>query len=237
MLNVENVCVRFGGLTAVDNITFRTDTSSILCIIGPNGAGKTTLFAVLSGFLKPTSGRVRFNSLEISSMPVDRVALAGISRTFQIVRPFQDMTVLDNVMVGAFARTTNYVDARDRALSIMDEVGLYKKRNFLASYLTLPDLKRLEVAKALATQPSYLLLDEVMAGLNLPEQHEVASMIEKIHDRGVGVLLVEHSLAIVQRLGEHVICMDSGRKIAEGTASEVIQSQAVQIAYMGVSNV
>jgi branched-chain amino acid transport system ATP-binding protein len=147
------------------------------------------------------------------------------------------MTVLDNVMVGAFARTTKYADARDRALSIMDEVGLYKKRNFLASYLTLPDLKRLEVAKALATQPSYLLLDEVMAGLNLPEQHEVASMIEKIHDRGVGVLLVEHSLAIVQRLGEHVICMDSGRKIAEGTASEVIQSEAVQIAYMGVSNV
>jgi len=237
MLNVENVCVRFGGLTAVDNISFSTNTNSILCIIGPNGAGKTTLFAVLSGFLKPTSGRVRFNNLEISSMRVDRVALAGISRTFQIVRPFQDMTVLDNVMVGAFARTTKYADARDRALSIMDEVGLYKKRNFLASYLTLPDLKRLEVAKALATQPSYLLLDEVMAGLNLPEQHEVASMIEKIHDRGVGVLLVEHSLAIVQRLGEHVICMDSGRKIAEGTASEVIQSEAVQIAYMGVSNV
>src|SRR3546814_85392 len=170
-------------------------------------------------------------------MRPDRIALAGISRTFQIVRPFRDLTVLDNVMVGAYARASNYEEARERGLDIINEVGLYKKRDFLASYLTLPDLKRLEVAKALATGPTYLLLDEVMAGLNLPEQHEVASMIEQIHQRGVGVLLVEHSLAIVQRLGQHVLCMDSGRKIAEGTAAEVMRSDAVQVAYMGVSNV
>ncbi|MBO9354541.1 ATP-binding cassette domain-containing protein [Bordetella petrii] len=237
MLTVENVSVRFGGLVAVDNISLHTNTDSILCIIGPNGAGKTTLFSVLSGFLKPTSGRVRFNDLEISSMRADRVALAGISRTFQIVLPFRDLTVLDNVMVGAYARASSYDEARERALAVINEVGLYKKRDFLASYLTLPDLKRLEVAKALATQPAYLLLDEVMAGLNLPEQHEVAAMIENVHKRGVGVLLVEHSLAMVQRLGQHVLCMDSGRKIAEGTAADVIRSEAVQVAYMGVGNV
>src|SRR5690606_31147696 len=160
---------------AVDNISLRTATDSILCIIGPNGAGKTTLFSVLSGFLKPTSGRVRFNDLEISSMPAHRVSLAGVSRTFQIVRPFRHLTVLDNVMVGAFAKASGYDEARERALAVLNEVGLYKKRDFLASYLTLPDLKRLEVAKTLATQPVYLLLDEVMAGLNLPEQHEVAA--------------------------------------------------------------
>ncbi|KDC66344.1 ABC transporter ATP-binding protein [Bordetella bronchiseptica] len=236
MLNVENVSIRFGGLVAVDSISFDTDTNRILCIIGPNGAGKTTLFSVLSGFLRPTLGQVRFNGLDVSSMRPDQVALAGIARTFQIVRPFRDMTVLDNVMVGAYARCSGYEEARERALHILDEVGLHRKRDFLASYLTLPDLKRLEVAKALATQPAYLLLDEVMAGLNLPEQHEVAAMIEKIHQRGVGVLLVEHSLAIVQRLGQHVLCMDSGRKIAEGTARDVIQSEAVQVAYMGVGN-
>src|SRR5690606_14014832 len=142
----------------VDNISLHTNTDSILCIIGPNGAGKTTLFSVLSGFLKPTSGRVRFNDLEISSMRADRVALAGISRTFQIVLPFRDLTVLDNVMVGAYARASSYDEARERALAVINEVGLYKKRDFLASYLTLPDLKRLEVAKTLATQPVYLLL-------------------------------------------------------------------------------
>ncbi|PLC53958.1 ABC transporter ATP-binding protein [Pollutimonas nitritireducens] len=236
MLRAENVSVRFGGLRAVDDLSFQTQTDQILCIIGPNGAGKTTLFSVLSGFLKPTEGRVRFNDLDVSAMRADRVALAGIARTFQIVKPFRDMTVLDNVMVGAYAHATSYKEARAHALSIIDEVDLHRKRDFLASYLTLPDLKRLEVARALATRPTYLLLDEVMAGLNLREQHEVADMIEKVHQRGVGVLLVEHSLAIVQRLGQHVLCMDSGRLIAEGTAADVIQCEAVQVAYMGIVN-
>lgn len=236
MLVADKVTVRFGGLVAVNDISFQARADTIVCIIGPNGAGKTTLFSVVSGFLKPTSGSVRYNDKDLSGMRADQVALAGISRTFQIVKPFRDMTVLDNVMVGAYARAGSYAEARERASGILDEVDLYRKRDFLASYLTLPDLKRLEVAKALATQPAYLLLDEVMAGLNLREQHEVADMIEDIHGRGVGVLLVEHSLAIVQRLGEHVLCMDSGRKIAEGTAAEVIQSEAVQVAYMGVSN-
>ena len=237
MLKVENVTVRFGGLVAVDDVTFDAAPDRIVCIIGPNGAGKTTLFAVLSGFVRPTIGRLRLYDRDIAGMRPDQLALEGIARTFQIVRPFRDLTVLDNVMVGAYARAADYNAAKEVAGEVLNEVGLYAKRGFLAAYLTLPDLKRLEVAKALATRPRYLLLDEVMAGLNLPEQHGVAAMVEKIHGRGVGILLVEHSLAIVQRLSDLVLCLDSGRKIAEGTATEVMSSKDVQVAYMGVENV
>jgi branched-chain amino acid transport system ATP-binding protein len=138
--------------------------------------------------------------------------------------------------VGAYARARTYDDAKRIADDVMHEVGLYPKRGFLAAYLTLPELKRLEVAKALATRPTCLLLDEVMAGLNLREQHDVAGMLEAVHARGIGILLVEHSLAIVQRMADHVICLESGRKIAEGTASDVMQSRAVRIAYMGIDD-
>jgi branched-chain amino acid transport system ATP-binding protein len=236
VLQLENVTVRFGGLVAVDNVSFSVPRDGIVSIIGPNGAGKTTLFAVLSGFLRPTSGIVRFDNEVITGMAAHDVALRGIARTFQIVRPFPDLSVLDNVMVGAYARARTYDDAKRIADDVMHEVGLYPKRGFLAAYLTLPELKRLEVAKALATRPTCLLLDEVMAGLNLREQHDVAGMLEAVHARGIGILLVEHSLAIVQRMADHVICLESGRKIAEGTASDVMQSRAVRIAYMGIDD-
>jgi branched-chain amino acid transport system ATP-binding protein len=146
------------------------------------------------------------------------------------------MTVLDNVMVGAFSRTKNFEMARDISNRVLHKVGLQGKLGFLAAYLTLPDLKLLEVAKALATQPKYLLLDEVMAGLNLKEQHIVASMLEGIHADGIGILLVEHSLAIVARMSDRVICLDSGKIIAEGSASEVLASKVVQAAYMGIDH-
>ena len=234
MLAVDNVTMIFGGLIAVDGVSFQAPSDRIVSIIGPNGAGKTTLFAIVSGFLQPTCGVVRLGDTVISGRPAHEVARLGIARTFQIVRPFRDLTVLDNVIVGAYGRAGNYAQARDGALRMLERVGLAPKRDFLAAYLTLPDLKRLEVAKALATGPAYLLLDEVMAGLNLREQHEVASMLETIHGDGVGILLVEHSLAIVQRLAHHVVCLDSGRKIAEGAAADVMRSEAVQVAYMGV---
>jgi branched-chain amino acid transport system ATP-binding protein len=234
VLRIESVGVRFGGLLALDDVSFDAPRDRIVCIIGPNGAGKTTLFGVLSGFLRPTSGRVRLGNDVISGRPPYEIARLGIARTFQIVRPFRDLSVLDNVVVGAYMRTEDPAEARKVAADILERVGLYAKREFLAGYLTLPDLKRLEVAKALATRPDYLLLDEVMAGLNLREQHEVAAMLEGVHGAGTGILLVEHSLAIVQRMADHVICLDSGRKIAEGTAAAVMQSEAVQVAYMGV---
>ena len=236
MLRAERVTVRFGGLVAVDDVSFDVARDGIVCIIGPNGAGKTTLFAVLSGFLRPTAGEVRYDGKVITGLAAHEIALRGIARTFQIVRPFPDLSVLDNVMVGAYARATTYDEAESIAERVMHDVGLHGKRNFLAAYLTLPELKRLEVAKALATQPTCLLLDEVMAGLNLREQHEVADMLESVHAGGIGILLVEHSLAIVQRMADHVICLESGRKIAEGTASAVMRSRAVQVAYMGIDD-
>jgi branched-chain amino acid transport system ATP-binding protein len=234
MLRIANVSMRFGGLLAVDAVSFDAPRDQIVSIIGPNGAGKTTLFAVLSGFLRPTGGQVQLGEAVISGLPPHEVARLGIARTFQIVRPFRELTVLDNVIVGAYAKARDHADARNVALRVLERVGLASKRDFLAAYLTLPDLKRLEVAKALATRPAYLLLDEVMAGLNLREQHDVASMLETIHADGTGILLVEHSLAIVQRMADRVVCLDSGRKIAEGTAADVMRSEAVQVAYMGI---
>jgi len=234
-LSISNVGMRFGGLTALEKVSFEAPRDQIFCIIGPNGAGKTTLFAVLSGFLTPSTGQVHLDGEVISGKPAHEIARRGIARTFQIVRPFKEMTVRDNVMVGAFARTDHHDEARGIADAVLERVGLQHKRDFLAGYITLPDMKRLEVAKALAMAPQYLLLDEVMAGLNLREQHEVAEMLEGIHASGTGILLVEHSLAIVQRMADHVVCLDSGCVIASGTAQDVMRSEAVQIAYMGVT--
>jgi branched-chain amino acid transport system ATP-binding protein len=234
MMQVRDIEVRFGGLVAVDGVSFDVEREQIVSIIGPNGAGKTTLFAVLGGFQRPTKGSVVLDGQTLTGLAAHQVAQQGVARTFQIVRPFRDLSVLDNVIVGAFARATSYRVALEAASAVLNEVGLYAKRGFLAAYLTLPDLKLLEVAKALATQPKYLLLDEVMSGLNLKEQHDVAEMLETIHSRGTGILLVEHSLAIVQRMSDRVICLESGRKIAEGSAEAVMKSEAVQTAYMGV---
>lgn len=234
LLRIDGVRVQFGGLVAVDDVSFEARSDGILSVIGPNGAGKTTLFAVLSGFVCPTMGTVTLDGATLTDLQPHQVARRGIARTFQIVRPFRDLTALDNVIVGAYVHAGSYHEAREIAGRMLDEVGLYAKRGYLASYLTLPDLKLLEVAKALATRPKFLLLDEVMSGLNLKEQHDVAHMLEKIHQRGTGILLVEHSLAIVQRMSARVVCLDSGRKIAEGTAADVMNSPAVQAAYMGI---
>ncbi len=234
MLEVRDIKVQFGGLVAVDGVSFNIERDKILSIIGPNGAGKTTLFTVLSGFLRPSQGTVSLDGEVLTGLPAHRVAIKGVARTFQIVRPFRDLTALDNVMVGAYCRAKSYREAAQLASEALDEVGLSPKRDFLAAYLTLPDLKLLEVAKALATGPKYLLLDEVMSGLNLKEQHDVALKLETIHARGVGILLVEHSLAIVQRMSDRVICLDSGRMIADGTSEAVMSSPAVQAAYMGI---
>ncbi len=236
MLTATDIEVRFGGLTAVSGVSLNAPRDKILSIIGPNGAGKTTLFSVLSGFLAPTHGTVTLDGKRLDGMPAYTVARSGIARTFQIVRPFPDMTVLDNVIVGAYARAASYREASAVSARVLEKVGLYPKRAFLAAHLTLRDLKLLEVAKALATQPKFLLLDEVMAGLNIKEQHDVATMLEGIHADGTGILLVEHSLAMVYRMSDHVICLDSGRKIAEGTATAVLESKEVQAAYMGIDD-
>jgi branched-chain amino acid transport system ATP-binding protein len=236
MLETHAITKRYGGLVAVEEVDFQARRGEIVAIIGPNGAGKTTFFNVLSGFQAPTAGEVRLEGRSLNGLKAHEVSRCGITRTFQICRPFPDLSTLDNVVVGAYAHARSYAEAVDAAEAVLHEVGLHHKRKFLASYLTLPDMKRLELARALATRPKYLLLDEVMAGLNVREQHDVGNVIEAIHGRGIGIVLIEHSVAMVMRLGQRVICLNAGRKIAEGTAREVLSDAGVQAAYMGVDD-
>ncbi len=236
MLQVKDIEKRFGGLLALSGITIEVPRDVLVAIIGPNGAGKTTLFNVMSGFQRPNAGEIRFFDESVVGLRPHEVSRRGLVRTFQICKPFPDLSVIDNVIAGAFGRAGSLAEATAAAGDALQDVGLYPKRGFLARYLTLPELKRLEVARALATRPRYLLLDEVMAGLNLREQHEVADEVERIHARGIGIVLVEHSLPIVMRIARHVVCLDNGRKIAEGTAAEVMAAEAVRAAYMGVGD-
>jgi branched-chain amino acid transport system ATP-binding protein len=236
MLETRAVTKRYGGLVAVGEVDFHARLDEIVAIIGPNGAGKTTFFNVLSGFVPPTTGEILLDDRSLVGLQPHEVCRRGVARTFQICRPFPDLSTLDNVVVGAFAKTGSYSEAVDAAGAVLNDVGLYHKRKFLATYLTLPDMKRLELARALATRPKYLLLDEVMAGLNVREQHDVGNVIETIHARGIGIVLVEHSVAMITRLGQRVICLNAGRKIAEGTAQNVLTDAAVQAAYMGVDD-
>lgn len=236
MLETKSLTKRYGGLVAVADMDFKADASEIVAIIGPNGAGKTTFFNLLSGFQPPSAGEVHLDGTSLAGLEAYDVANRGVVRTFQICRPFPDLSTLENVVVGAYAHCASHRQAVEVAEAVMQEVGLFHKRRFLASYLTLPDMKRLELARALATRPRYLLLDEVMAGLNVREQHEVGDIIEAIHARGVGIVLVEHSIAMVVRLGRRVICLSAGRKIAEGSAREVLSDPDVQSAYMGVED-
>jgi branched-chain amino acid transport system ATP-binding protein len=235
-LEARNVTKRFGGVTAVNGVTFRARQDEIVGLIGPNGAGKTTLFNLMSGFFAPNEGDIYFKGERITGLRPYEVARRGLARTFQICKPFPDLSVLENVVTGAYGRAAGYAEAVEASENVLDQLGLYHRRLQLARHLTLPDLKRLEVARALATAPAFLLLDEVMAGLNLKEQHEVAAMIEKIHSNGVGVVLVEHSIAMIVRLSRHVVVMDDGRHIAEGAPREAISTKAVRAAYLGLDD-
>ncbi len=236
MLQVKNIEKRFGGLCALSGVSVDVPRDRLVAIIGPNGAGKTTLFNVMSGFQRPEAGQVLFGDESLVGLKPHQVSRRGLVRTFQICKPFADLSVLDNVIAGAFVRANGLREATVAAEDALNDVGLFGRREFLARYLTLPELKRLEVARALAVRPKFLLLDEVMAGLNLREQHEVADEIERIHARGIGVVLVEHSLPIVMRVARHVVCLDNGRKIAEGSAAEVMAAESVRAAYMGVGD-
>lgn len=235
-LRAEGVTRRFGGLLAVDKVDMSVKATEIVGLIGPNGAGKTTLFAIVSGFLKPNEGRVTFGGQDITAAQPYQIAELGITRTFQICSPFRELTLLENIIAGAYLRAANYREAVEVAVSVLDEVGLYAKRFQLAGQVSLPDLKRLEFGRALATRPSILLLDEVMAGLNLREQHGVGDIIEAVHARGIGIVLVEHSLAMIVRLAHRVMVLDQGRLIADGSPDDVIRSSAVKAAYMGIDN-
>jgi branched-chain amino acid transport system ATP-binding protein len=232
-LEVEGLTRRFGGLVAVNDVSFAVADGSITALIGPNGAGKTTCFGLIAGALAPTSGDIRFAGRSIVGRPPEEVCALGIARTFQIVRPLSGMTVLDNVTVGALHRERGVAVAQARAAALLDRLGLGAKAHLMASDLTLPDRKLLEVAKALATQPRLLLLDEVMAGLRPVEADRMAAVLQGLNAEGLTIVLIEHVMRVVMAVAQSVIVLHHGEKIAEGSPTAIAADPRVVESYLG----
>jgi branched-chain amino acid transport system ATP-binding protein len=234
LLEVRSVSKHFRGLRAVNNASFRIAEGEINALIGPNGAGKTTIFNMIAGVYAPDAGEILFAGRPIHGLRPDQVCAAGIGRTFQIVKPFAGLSVLDNVMVGALLRSRSAAEARRLARAIVDRLGLGPKRELPASSLTLPDRKRLEVARALATRPKLLLLDEVMAGLRPTECDQMVALFRELNRAdGTTILLIEHVMRAVMALARHIGVLHHGEVIARGTPEQVVRDPAVLECYLG----
>lgn len=234
IIETKKLTKRFGGLTAVNGIDMRVESGEIIGLIGPNGAGKTTFFNMLTGVYQPTEGEVIFKGQVINGLTPFRISRLGIGRTFQIVKPFNNMTVLENVMIGAFSKVNSSSLAEKKALEVMDFLGLRSLKNTLGRNLTLAHKKRIELARALATEPELLLLDEVMAGLNPAEVNDVIQTIRKIcAEKKITVILVEHVMQAVMALSQRIVVINYGKKIAEGKPEEVANNEEVIKAYLG----
>lgn len=233
LLELKGVSKHFGGLKAVNQVSFSLEEGEILGIIGPNGAGKTTLFNTLTGFYKPNDGEVWFEGEKLIDLKPHQICKKGMVRTFQIVKPFLELTTLENVVIAALNRTDKVQEARTRALKTIEFVGLKDKTETLATGLTLPHRKRLELARALATEPKLLLLDEVMAGLTPTEVDELIRLLKEVNQRGVTILLIEHVMRGVMALSKRVVVLNYGEKIAEGIPEEVVKNRQVIEAYLG----
>jgi len=233
MLQAEKLSVRFGGLAAVDEVSLAVPAGKIVALIGPNGAGKTTVFNLISGFIRPDQGRVLFDGRDITGISPHEACRLGMARTFQIVQPFGAQSVRENIAVGAHLRHRSRAEALRAAEAVAQRVGLAAQLGKLAANLTVAGRKRLELARALATQPKLLLLDEVLAGLNPREIDEVLPVIRGIRDGGVTVLMVEHVLRAVMNLSDEAWVLSNGRLIAHGTPREVTSDPAVVEAYLG----
>ena len=234
ILEIKNLTRIFGGLSAVKDISFSVYPGEIYGIIGPNGAGKTTTFNMISGFLQPTEGTVTYLENDITGLLPHDICDKGIARTFQITQSFPKLTALETVMVGAFLRYSSREEAQKRANEILEVVGLNQKANILTENLTLPDLKKLEVAKALATDPEVVLLDEVIAGLTDNEVREVVDLLRKINlETGITFIMIEHVMEAIISLCDRTLVLNFGQKITEGTPSEVTSDDRVIEAYLG----
>jgi branched-chain amino acid transport system ATP-binding protein len=233
----QEVCKQFGGLMAVHNVSFQVNRGEIFGLIGPNGAGKTTLFRCITGVYPPTKGKIVFKGQDITGLMPHRICALGITNTHQVVKPFPEMTVLDNVRVGAFFGRGwvcgEVKDATKEAKRVLEFTGLAPKARFLARNLTLPDRKRLEVARALATRPEVLLLDEVVAGLNPTETDMMIRLIRQLRDSGITILMVEHVRRAVLGVSDRIVVLNFGEKITEGTPQQISTNPQVIEAYLG----
>jgi len=238
LLSLQNVSKRFRGLVAVDGVSFNVNEGEIFAVIGPNGAGKTTLFNMIAGALEPNQGSIVFDGAPIHGLAPDTVCRRGIARTFQLVRPFPALSVEDNVVVGALLHRRGVGEAHERARALLRRFDLFERRHQPASALTLPDRKRLEVVRALATEPKLLLLDEVVAGLRPTEVDRLVGVLKELNrDGGLTILMIEHVMRAVMALAGRVLVLDHGIAIAEGTPDAVVHDPAVVQSYLGAEAV
>jgi branched-chain amino acid transport system ATP-binding protein len=236
-LVIRNLSKRFGGLRAVQDVSFSVKEGETVALIGPNGAGKTTSFNLITGYHRPDTGSVLAFGREIVGLRPHDICAHGLARTFQVARPFGGMTVLANVMTGAFLRDRSTDVARKSAREAIEFVGLSAKEHSAARDLTTIDQRRLEMARALATQPRVLLLDEVMAGLNPSEIDQAVALVGKLSKRGLTIVIVEHVMRAIMAVARHIVVLDHGQKIAEGNPNEVVANQDVVRAYLGTGYV
>lgn len=235
ILEGKRVTKSFGGLTAVNRVSFKIEDNDIFGLIGPNGAGKTTLFNVIVGRYNMDEGQIIYKGKDITGFPPYEVCTEGMVRTFQVVKPLKGMNVLDNVMVGAFLRANSVSKAREKAQYILGFLGMKDKSTDLAKNLTAADLKRLELARALATEPTIMLIDEAFAGLNPAEIKELVDLIKKIRENAVTIFMIEHVMGAIMNLADKIMVLHEGSKIAEGSPMEIQGNELVQKVYLGTT--